>query len=119
MILPHLRQPRRAATAVELAVILPLIAFLLMAAIDYGRVFYHALTLANCARNGALFGSYDPTFAANSAGIKKAALVDGSNLSPAPTVTSVTGVGTDGYPYVEVTCSWKFATIAPYPGIPK
>jgi TadE-like protein len=34
-----------------------------MGAVDYSRVFYVSVTVANCARNGALYAS-NPTFVA-------------------------------------------------------
>jgi TadE-like protein len=50
---------------VELAIILPLVAFLFVIAVDYARIFYYSLTVANCARNGALHLS-DPFATVNS-----------------------------------------------------
>lgn len=47
---------RRGAAEVELAVILPVLVLLFVVAVDYARVFHYALTVANCARNGALYG---------------------------------------------------------------
>jgi Flp pilus assembly protein TadG len=40
-----------------MAVVAPLLVLLFAVALDFGRVFYHKLTLDHCARNGALFGS--------------------------------------------------------------
>ena len=103
---------------VELAVLLPFLMFLFIAAVDFARLFYHSVTLANCARNGAILGSADPTHAADAAGIRSAALADATNLDPAPTITSRTFTE-DGVQYVEVTADWQFQTVANYPGIPK
>jgi Flp pilus assembly protein TadG len=113
------RRSRRGVAAVELAVLLPLLAFLFVIGTDFARIFYFHLTLTNCARNGALYGSQDPVRAADTAGIQNAALADATNLSPAPLVTSLTGVdSSDGSPYVEVTVRWTFRTITDYPGVP-
>jgi Flp pilus assembly protein TadG len=109
---------RRAVAAVELAVLLPLLVFLFVIAIDFARAFYFALTITNCARNGAVYGSMDPTHAADTTGIQQMALADASNLSPQPTVTSTTGTDTQGNPYVSVTVTWTFNTVATYPGVP-
>jgi Flp pilus assembly protein TadG len=49
---------RRAAAAVELACMLPILIFCTMAAVDFARVGYVQVTLQNCARNGALFEFY-------------------------------------------------------------
>jgi Flp pilus assembly protein TadG len=110
---------RRGVAAVELAVVLPFLAFLFVIAVDYGRIFYYSLTVENCARNGALYGS-DPLAASQSPykSISEAALADASNLSPQPTVSSRNGADPAGNSYVEVTVSWQFSTITNYPGVP-
>jgi Flp pilus assembly protein TadG len=102
---------------VELAILLPFLAFILVVAVDFSRIFYASMTLNNCARNGALYGCDNPANAQDTAGIQSAALADAPNLSPAPAVTSTTGTDADG-PYVEVTVSWQFQTITSYPGVP-
>jgi len=111
-------QGRRAAVTVEMAILLPLLAFLFVIAVDFARVFSPYLTITNCARNGALYGSQDATHAADTAGITQAALADASDLSPAPTVTSRTFTDSDGYPQVEVTVTWTFNTVTNFPGVP-
>jgi Flp pilus assembly protein TadG len=111
------RADRRGAAAVEFAILLPFLAFLLIVAVDFSRVYYDTQILNNCARNGALYGCNNPTTAADSAGIQSAALADASNLSPAPTVNSTTGKD-DAGPYVEVSVSYTFQTLTNYPGIP-
>jgi Flp pilus assembly protein TadG len=106
--------------AVELAFVLPLLAFLCVIAIDYGRVFYYSLTVVNCARNGALYAS-DPFAPTESpyTSLKQAALADAGNLTPAPTVTSTSGTDVVGNPYVAVTASYTFETITHFPGVPQ
>jgi len=113
------RARRCAAASVELALLAPFLAFLFVAAVDYARLFYYSLTVANCARNGALYGS-DAIAAAESpyTSIQNAALADASNLSPAPTISSTNGSDSSSNPYVEVTVTYPFTTIVNYPGIP-
>jgi Flp pilus assembly protein TadG len=113
-------RPRRAAATVELALLAPFLAFLFVAVVDYARVFYHSLTVANCARNGALYAS-DPVAAAESPyrSVQDAALADATNLSPTPTVTWTNGTDPSGNPYVEVTVTHAFQTVVNYPGIPQ
>src|SRR4051812_17881695 len=54
------RREQRAGTAlVELSLLLPMLLFLLLAGMDYSRVFKTAVIVSNCARNGALYAS-DP-----------------------------------------------------------
>ncbi len=110
---------RAGAAAVELAILLPLLAFVFVVAVDFARLFYYSLTITNCARNGALYGS-DPTAAATGSpytSTQEAALADAGNLSPTPTVTAQTITDSNGT-YVEVTVTYQFTTITKYPGVP-
>jgi Flp pilus assembly protein TadG len=102
-----------------LAVLLPFLCFIFCVAVDYARIFYFSLTVENCARSGAIYGS-DPLAAAQSpfSSIQQAALADASNLTPQPTVTSANGTDSAGNPYIDVTAVWNFGTITNYPGIP-
>ena len=117
---PLCKRPRRTGVAaVELAILLPLLAFLFVVAIDFARIFYYCVTVTNCARNGAVYAC-DTTSAMNSPykSVQEAALADAGNLSPTPTVTSTT-VSDAGGNYVEVTVTYQFNTITNYPGIPR
>ena len=113
------RSSRRGAAVVELAILLPLLVFLFVIAVDFARIFYFSVTLTNCARAGAMYAS-DPTTSDESpfASTQAAALADATNLSPAPTVTSVNGVDASGRGYVEVTAAYTFKTITGFPGVP-
>jgi Flp pilus assembly protein TadG len=113
----HLHK-RRGAAVVELAVLLPLLCFLFVAGVDFARVYYHQITVANAASSGALYGARDDFRAADTEGIKQAALADAKNLTPAPTVTSVTGLDALEHPCVNVTVTWTFSTVSRYPFIP-
>jgi Flp pilus assembly protein TadG len=110
---------RRGVAVVELAVLLPLIAFLFVVAVDFGRVYYFSLTLQNCARAGALYAS-DPSVADESpfASTQEAALSDATNLSPPPTITTQSGTDDNGRAYVEVTATYPYRSITQFPGIP-
>src|SRR5262245_26138610 len=115
-------QRRRAAAAVEMAVLLPLLAFLFAIAVDFARVFYYSVTVANCARNGALWAS-DKYYRGESTypTLEKAALADAPNLHEPgnpPRVTSTTGTESNGNAYVEVTVAYDFHTITHFPGVP-
>jgi Flp pilus assembly protein TadG len=111
--------PRHGLAVVELAVVLPLLAFLFVITIDFARVFYFSLTLTNCARAGAFYAS-DPSTMDESpfANIQAAALSDAANLSPKPTITSTNGVDGQGRNYVSVTADYTFRTITRFPGVP-
>lgn len=108
------RHPRRAAATIELALLLPFLTFIFVAVVDFSRIFYYSVTITNCARNGALYGS-NLTAADKSLHdtLEEAALADAVNLNPPPTVTSVFGAD-----YVDCTVKYTFKTISSYPGIP-
>jgi Flp pilus assembly protein TadG len=110
---------RSAAAAVELAILLPFLAFLFVIAVDFARVFYYSQIVENCARNGALYAS-DPKAPNHHlySSVQDAALADAGDLSPQPTVTSASGIDAAGNAYVQCTVSWQFQTITTYPGVP-
>jgi Flp pilus assembly protein TadG len=121
---------RRGIATVELAVLFPPLAFILVAGVDFARVFYYGMVVDGCARNGALYGRVttgDPTSPFASA--QAAALADASanGLTPAPTVTvgysstlsgPYTSTSQVSPGYVQVTVSWTFSTLFHYPGVP-
>jgi Flp pilus assembly protein TadG len=111
---------RRGAAAAELAVLLPFLAFLFVIAVDWARIFYYPLVVDNCARNGAVYASdsYAP-IKSPYATLQDAAQADAPNLSPKPTVTSVSGVDASGNKYVDCTVSYAFSTFSNFPGVPK
>lgn len=114
--------PRRAAAATEMAILLPILAFLCVVAVDYARIFYFSQIVSNCARNGALYQS-DSYVRDESPypSVQEAALADASNLNDPnnkPTVTTASGTDTEGRPYAEVTVTYKFGTITKFPGVP-
>jgi len=108
---------RRGHALVELALVLPLLAFMLIAVFDFGRAFNYSITVATCARNGALYAS-DSSYASKSgySSVTEAALKDAGRLSPAPSVSSTNGTDSSGDAYVEVTVTYPFAMISRYPG---
>jgi Flp pilus assembly protein TadG len=114
------RTHRRGASAVELALLLPLLGLFFLVTVDFARLYYHYTIITNCARNGALYGS-NPTAAAESPylTLQAAAQADAQNndLNPLPAVTSTNGTDSSGNPYIEVTVSYDFATISNYPGL--
>ena len=113
----HRSGTRRGTAAVEFAIVLPLLAFLVVIAVDWARIFYYAVTVTNCARNGAAY-LCDPITAAYSPyGTYTAAALADSNLSPTPGVSSANGADGSGA-YVEVTVSYPFQTLTNFPGVP-
>lgn len=65
----------------ELALCIPLLALMLLGAMDFSRAFYQSITLASGARAGAAYGVSTGTAAADSAGIQTRVLADTADLT--------------------------------------
>ena len=120
---PNQKAPRRGTAAMEMAVLAPFLVFIFLVVWDYSRIFYYAIIVENCARNGARWSS-DPTYFNGLYGdpyttVTAAALADSQSITPTPTVSSATGNDTNGDPYVQVTVTYQFTTVANYsiPGL--
>ena len=114
------RTRRRGAALVELVVILPLLAFILVAAADFARAFHDLVTITDCSRNGSLYAAQNPTMtgSAYQSGIAASAMAGSTNLGTTPAVTTASGsLGTQNS-YMDVTVSNPFQTLGVYPGIP-
>ena len=117
---------------VEMAIVLPLLLLLLLGTIDFGRVFYQAVTVANVARAGASYGSLDEARSKDLSGIQQAALQEAQDIDGVSVMVerfcqcadgspmNCDGVCPEGVPriYVKVIAAKTFRTIVPYPGIP-
>src|SRR5690348_13819966 len=116
---------RRALAATELAMFAPVLIFLLLVSVDFGRLFYSYVTLTACARNGAIYASSNSTAQQQSpyynadipTATTSAAQADASNLSPLPTVDAPTYCSTYNGTYtttettknyVAVKVNWTF-----------
>jgi Flp pilus assembly protein TadG len=123
---------RRAQSTVELALLLPLVALVMVAAADFARVYYMSTALVSAARAGVQYGAQSTTAASDTAGIKQAALNDASNLTgvtatasnfcqcpPSTSHVSCSSTCSAGMDmYVQVNTSAAFQTLVNYPGIP-
>jgi len=121
-VLPSLRSrapARRGAASVELAVLAPFLCFAFVLAVDYGRIFYFSLTVHNCARNGAVYGSQDAAHAQDTDNISRVAMLDFPSYLQDPSLNvSSTTDSTTAPTWVEVTVAYNFTTITKYPGVP-
>lgn len=119
---------RRGLAAVELAILLPLLVFTCMAAIDFARVAFALVTLQNCARNGAL---YEFTKAAGQSlpsgwtSLATAVQADAGSLTV--TIPSTAGghanpyspqASSNNYVTVTVQCSFTLLTLGSDAGFP-
>lgn len=128
----------RGASVVELALILPLLSFLLMAVIDLGRAYYMKIEVSNAAYTGALYGSQNST---NTTGMQDAATADAPDVSgigatasygcecsnvtdttvcPASLSDSCAGptCSVNAVNFVLVCTSATYKPIIPWPGLP-
>jgi Flp pilus assembly protein TadG len=131
----------RGQIAVEVAIVAPLLALVLVICADFGRVFYTNVEVDNAARAGAQYGSQTTATAANTTNIATAAIAGAPNIgltsasisssvcsceSPTPSgfsacsTASTTPYCTDSPSanYVTVTATATYHTILAYPGIP-
>lgn len=129
---------RSGQSAVELALIFPTVALLLLIAADFGRLFSMNVGLRNAARAGAQYGSQSVVTAADAAGMIAAVQKDGSSITGLSTPTanqctcesgsSVAACATTysanycthnaSATYVIVKAQATFHTLIHYPGIP-
>jgi hypothetical protein len=96
--------------AVELALLLPLMVFACMAAVDFARVIYAMVTLQNCARNGALYEFYSAAGCSLPSGwtsLSTAVQADAGNL----TVTVPGTSGGNSNPYSPRSSSGNYVTV--------
>ncbi len=128
------RKSDAGTAALELGLVLPVMAILVVGAADFARLFYTAIEVANAARAGVQYGVQSNGATGNSAGMQKAAADDAKQVSGmtvtaarrcqcadgAPADCLIGDCGSYGAPqiYVTVTAQKNFDTVIPYPGIP-
>jgi Flp pilus assembly protein TadG len=127
---------RRGQSLLELALTLPVLAILLLVALDFARMFNMAMAVTDAARAGAHWGAQNRTTAANVLGMEQvacASMVDYPCTPGANTVASsfcqcagssgtisCTNPGgcTNVLAFVTVTARTTFSTVFAYPGLP-
>lgn len=106
----------------ELGLLAPVLLILALGVIDFGRVYFAYVSVTNGARNGAHYASNSPSAATNTVAIRDAAMGDMNELlgtsASNPAVTTVTGNDGQGSLYADVTVTYTFNTIFPWPGLP-
>jgi Flp pilus assembly protein TadG len=103
--------------AVELAVLLPLLVFLLLVTVDFCRIFYVTQIVENSARSGALFAAKvynSSTWRGGIDNVEKAVRAEASNLDQKQLSVSSASTSSE----VAVTVDYTFATVTNFPGIP-
>jgi hypothetical protein len=133
------RRQRRGTAVAELALLLPFLCFVFLITVDYARILYFAITIDNCAHNGAIYGGqvfdnqnqqwingqtqYWQGPSGKMLSTEQAAAdIDGANLSPALATTNVqvdnSQTNASGNPINIVTITYTFKTLSSFPGIP-
>ena len=131
--LRRLWKDRRGTSFIETALLFPAMLLLCCGAMDFGRVVYAGIEIANAARAGVQYGALTPGHSGDTAGMAQAALNDAADLGSAVTAsgsnfcacshstvactTSCSLSQPDGY--VSVTANYTFNTLLKYPGVPK
>src|SRR5262245_54062326 len=77
----HNQDRRPGAIAVEMALLVPVLLFLLFAAFDFCRVFYYMQTVQNCAYAGAMYASLaSGSMSSAQTAAQNAAVAEGANI---------------------------------------
>jgi len=128
-------QSQAGSATLELSLLSPLLILMLLGSIDFARLFYDGITVANAARAGVQYGALSKSKSGDINGMVQAAMNDVEDLygvsvtaerycacSDGSRVDCVNGDCSllEGKPqiYVKVTVQKTFETLFPYPGIP-
>src|SRR5450759_3579990 len=125
------RNRRKGAAAVEFALLGTVFVVLLGIAMDYSRLFYASIEVANAAKAGAQYGAQDTTHASDFTGMQNAAKNDAANVTNLTATASQfctcpdngsTTCGTGGCSgkrtYVKVVTNATFSTLGTYLMLP-
>ncbi|MGE5750399.1 MAG: TadE family protein [Gemmatimonas sp.] len=131
--LVRLRRSEHGGAMLELAVVLPVLILIAIGVMDYGRVYFTSIAVANAARAAAEYGTAMTGNQNKTANIQSMALLDGAEagsmtITPVTTckcgatVVACSGTTCAGYGvprvYVAVTATKDVALILKYPGLP-
>ncbi len=115
---PH---AQRGQSLVETALALPILAVVLVGAVDAARVLLGGVVMQTAVLAGAQYGALSPASASDTAGIASAVRNE-VRLPQAgatnPTVTSATSKDANGELRVSVSATFTMTTLFNYPGLP-
>ena len=127
------RTSESGVASIEMGFVLPVLLLMFLGAVDFGRVFYHAVTVANAARAGVSYGSLDAARSEDLDMIRQVAEEEAQNISgvsvaverycecdDGSSVACDSECDEDEQPriYVKVNVQKTYKTILDYPGIP-
>lgn len=115
----HRHTRRKGQGIVEMALLTPMLIFMLLVTVDFARAYSAYIEVSNAARAGAIYGSRSSSNANNQVAVRDAALADSPNIfGSAPNVVSSTATDAGGYQQITVTVDYKFSILTGFPGIP-
>jgi Flp pilus assembly protein TadG len=126
---------RKGSSFIEFAILVPALLMMCCGTMDFARVFFAGIQIADAAHAGAQFGALTPGNSGNTTGMAQAAVNDASDLGSSNVTASATnfcacdGVsgtvscssdcsGATPSGYVSVTANYTFNTLLQYPGLP-
>lgn len=131
-LLAALRRNRTGSTFIETALLMPVLLLLCCGAMDFARVVYAGIEIADAARAGVQYGALTPGHSGDTSGMQQAALNDAPDLGSTVTASasnfcmcsgstsdcSSSCSGSVPAGYVQVTANYTFNSLIPYPGVP-
>ncbi len=131
----RVKNDRRGTSFIETALLVPVMLLMCCGTMDFARVVYAGIEVANAARAGVQYGALTPGNSGDTAGMTQAALNDAADLGSSVTATarnfclcvgsttevpcSTTTCGTTPSGYVAVTANYTFNSMVPLPGMPQ
>ena len=123
---------RTGSSFIETAILVPALLLMCCGVMDFARVVYAGVEIANAARAGVQYGALTPGNSGNTTGMVQAALNDAADLGSSVTASagnyctcsgstvncSTTCSGATPNGYVTVTANYTFTPVIPYPGVP-
>ena len=97
-----LRTNQKGSSFIETALMVPLMLLMCCGAMDFARVIYTGVEVANAARAGVQYGALLPGRSGDMTGMTNAAVADAADLGTAVTATATNFCACDGSP---VDCS--------------
>jgi Flp pilus assembly protein TadG len=130
--LQSLRNQEQGSTLLEVALITPVLALLMVGAVDFGRGYYVAMEVSSAAEAGALYGVQNTT---DTSGMAAAATLDAKDVpglgvnasygcecsdgsNAVANCTSTPSCPANVVKYVEVDTTATYSPILEYPGVP-
>jgi len=130
--LRNLKRSENGGAMVELAVVVPVLVLIAIGVMDYGRVYFTSVAVANAARAGAEWATLEPGRVGRTTEAQNFAKQDGAEagtitVTATPfcecsgaSVSCSSSCGAYGVPreYVQVTASKTVTMLLRYPGLP-